>query len=494
MGARRIGVGLALLSAVALLMWQGAVTVSADTVVNPFAGNWTTFSGTGELTLDAQTASKGEASTAYYSNGTADCGTTTTYYAGDYQVSNDSGYIAGCTDAAGTRLMAWYRSAAGSQEGTIDITVSADDTSFTGTYDQTSDHTGGAYDGTFKSDFSGSGRSAPSTGTTTTPTTANGLPCLDWNVTGSWSVTQSNGYQPTWNLTQSGDHITGTEVLSATDEARGNYAGTTSSLTGTIVGDTMEIIVTSPPKNSGPAVRGEFLGNVTTGSGTGQGAVSGPAGVPGSPRADGVTWSGTGPARCDGGWKLGFTFENAKGLFVGHGEAQSCTWQGAAPQSECIPSGPATLGGIVDTGCKPNARCAPQIDMQVIAWKFSVSDLTPKPPFAAWRQPPTQRTLTLTVRVSGTSSSLCRVGDVGTAVVTDRDLLNTTTNVHASAFALGGWSSPCANQSFDLDALTSSLARSPTGPPLGPGQFAVLVTIACSDRSVGSWNPATCGG
>jgi len=114
------GWGLALAISVALLcVWVAPSAVSAGTVVNPSAGNWSTFSGTGQLTLDAQTASKGEASTAYYSDGKADCGTTTTCYAGDYRVSNDSGYIAGCTDAAGTHLMAWYRSAAGSQAGTI---------------------------------------------------------------------------------------------------------------------------------------------------------------------------------------------------------------------------------------------------------------------------------------------------------------------------------------------------------------------------------------
>jgi len=488
MRGRGFGWGLALVISVALLcVWLGAAVVSADTVVNPFAGNWSTFGGTGMLTLDAQTASKGEASTAYYSDGKADCGTTTTYYAGDYQVSNDSGYIAGCTDAAGTHLMAWYRSAVGSQEGTISLTVASDFMSFTGTYDQTSDGTGGDYDGTFTSDFDGSGRSAPSKPPAPMIT---GEPCLDWNVTGTWSISQSNDYHPTWHLTQVGDRITGTEVLSTEDEDRGNYDGTTSSLTGTIVGDTMEITVTSPPKNNGPPVEGEFLGDVTSTDMPDDADVSGPAGAPGDPQADGVTWSGVGTARCIGAWRLGFTFENASGMFDGHGEGQSCSLQGTGNDLQCVT--PTILGGIADAGCMPNIHCAPGIELAITGWKFDVEALKPRAPFVAWRQPPTARILTLTVRVSSSSSRLCPVGDVGTAILTDRDLLNSSTNVHASAFSLGGWARPCANQSFDLDGL-SSAARSPTGPPLKPGQFAVLVNIDCVDGTTNGWNPAACG-
>ena len=498
-GVRRGGFWLALASVLALFFaWQGAAVLSATTIVAPFAGNWSTFNGTGTLTLDAQTTSKGEASTAYYSNGTAKCVSGATYYAGDYRVaSGDSGYFAGCTNASGTHLMAWYRSATSSNAGTVSITIGPGDTSFSGTYDQTSDGTGGAYDGIFTSDSQGSGRTKSSTSPTTT-TGGSGLGCLYWDVAGSWSITQSNGYSPTWNLTQSGTHITGTEVLSSQDEARGNYDGTTSSLVGTIVGDTIEIVVTSPPKNNGPAVQGEFLGNLTEGASLGQGVVSGPAGPPGSPQQGGVTWSGSGPAVCEGGWKLGFTFEGANGLFDGHGEATSCAWQGAVPDIRCTPATAYTLGDIVDLGCSPSVRCSPQIKMQIIAWKFSdVALAAPRAPFSDWRQPPYERTLTLTVRVSASSNGRqCAVGDEGTATVIDRDLLNSSTNVHASAFKLGGWTRPCANQTFDLDAARApTSARSPTGPPLKPGQFTVVAGIACSTRQkVNSWNPVTCVG
>jgi hypothetical protein len=357
---------LALLSAVVLLFaWQGAANLSAGTVVAPFAGNWSTFNGTGTLTLDAQTTSKGEASTAYYSNGTANCPAGATYYAGNYRVaSGDSGYFAGCTDAGGTHLMAWYRSATSANAGTVSITIGAGDTSFSGTYVQTSDHTGGAYDGTFTSDFSGSGRTAPSTTpTTTTAPTSTGLGCLYWNVNGSWTITQSNGYHPTWNLTQSGTHITGTEVLSATDEARGNYDGTTSSLVGTISGDTIEIVVTSPPKNSGPAVQGEFLGNLTESTAAGEGVVSGPAGPPGSPRQGGVTWSGFGPALCQAGWKLGFNFEGAHGLFTGLARRRAAPGRASAQASSVSPTphsrwaGSSTPAALQSSAARRRSAC-----------------------------------------------------------------------------------------------------------------------------------------
>jgi hypothetical protein len=134
--------------------------------------------------------------------------------------------------------------------------------------------------------------------------------------------------------------------------------------------------------------------------------------------------------------------------------------------------------------------------MQIRAWSFSDVALgPPKPPLVDWRQHPHERTLTLTVRVSGSSGRGCSVGDQGTAVVIDRDLINSTNNVHTSAFSLGDWTSTCLNQTFDLDGLFTTLARSLTGPPLQPGQFAVLVSIACStEENPSNWNPVACNG
>jgi hypothetical protein len=484
MWGRRLGWELALLVVLALLlMWQGASALSADAVVHPFAGNWSTFNGTGILTLDAQTASAGAASTAYYSDGTANCNTKTTYYAGNFRVSDDSGYFAGCTDSSGTHLMAWYKSASSDNAGTVSITVASNDLSFSGTYDQTSDGTGGAYDGTFTSDFSGSGRTAPST----TPTATTGENCLTYNVTGVWQVTQTNGYSPTFNLEQHGTQITGTQVLSAEDEARGNYTDTTSTLVGTVHGKTIDIIVTAPPKMDGVVVKGEYTGTLSESTTAGQLVAQGAAGVPGNPTADGVTWTGSGPGRCSGGWKLGLNFENANNLFSGHGEGTSCRPMGEG----CSPNAPGFIGAIVDSACgTPQVRiCSPGIKVEIQSWTFAVTQLTPSARWHAWRTPPMQRTLTLTVKVNGsTNTGLCRDGDVGTAVVIDRDLINSD-NVHASGFSLGGWQTPCVNQTFNLNGLAAA-SRGLTGPPLRPGQYGVVATIACYAGN--SWNPEAC--
>lgn len=487
MRGRRLGWELALLGTVALLfMWQGASVLSADTVVHPFAGNWSTFNGTGMLTLDAQTASAGASSTAYYSNGTADCGTTTTYYAGNFRVSNDSGYFAGCTDASGTHLMAWYRSATSSNAGTVSITVASNDLSFSGTYDQTSDGTGGAYDGTFTSDFPDSGRTAPSA---STPTAINSENCVTFNVTGVWQVTQTNGYSPTFHFKQHGKQITGTEVLSAEDEARGNYTGTTSNLVGTVHGNTIDLIVTPPPKATGAVVKGEYVGTISESTTAGQLVAHGAAGLPGKPTADGVTWTGTGQGVCTGGWKMGLNFGNANNLFSGHGEGASCRPMGIG----CVPNAPGVIGAIVDSACgTPQVKtCSPGIKVEIQSWTFAVTPLTPSARWHAWRTPPMQRTITMTVKVNGSSNTgLCKDGDIGTAVVIDRDLVNSD-NVHASGFSLGGWQTPCVNQTFNLNGL-SMASRGLTGPPLQPGQYGVVATIACYDPTTDSWNPAAC--
>ena len=125
--------------------------VSAD-AAHPFAGVWITFSGKGRLGLELVGASKGEKAVAFYralSGPPATCKPSVAYYTGYYQVSGDSGQIAGCTtDATGRELRAWYKSGAGEQHGTVDITVNSDDTSFKGTYRELSNHSGGPYSGT----------------------------------------------------------------------------------------------------------------------------------------------------------------------------------------------------------------------------------------------------------------------------------------------------------------------------------------------------------
>jgi len=157
---------------------------SASTVVHPFAGNWKTVASgvAGILTINFQDPAKGAASTAYESHGTASCVRDATYYAGDYQTGSESGQIAGCTDASGDRLMLWYNSAGGGQQGTVSIMIGAGDTTFSGTYANTAIKTTGSYAGTFTSDFDGSGRTAAGP-TTVALTVSDDSPLLRATVT-----------------------------------------------------------------------------------------------------------------------------------------------------------------------------------------------------------------------------------------------------------------------------------------------------------------------
>jgi hypothetical protein len=129
--------------------------------VNPFAGNWSTFAGTGRLHLQVVDAATGQSAVAGYSGGSASCPSQTLYYGdGTYSVGQgqDVGRLAGCTDGTGRHLIAWYRSDIGPQHGTISIDAGSDDTTFSGTYKELSDGSSGAYEGTFIGDFVGSGR------------------------------------------------------------------------------------------------------------------------------------------------------------------------------------------------------------------------------------------------------------------------------------------------------------------------------------------------
>jgi hypothetical protein len=158
--AARLLVGVAVLSASSLF----AAAVSASAVVNPFAGDWNTNTGT--LHLQVVDATTGTTALRALGGGSG-CGGTTVWYSGSYGGA-DSGKIAGCTDASGTHLTGDYRSVKGPQHGTVSITTTfTDPNTFTGTYDELSSQgTGtGSYHGTFAGDFSGSGRLAPSSPT-----------------------------------------------------------------------------------------------------------------------------------------------------------------------------------------------------------------------------------------------------------------------------------------------------------------------------------------
>jgi hypothetical protein len=144
---------------------------AADVVVNPFAGDWSTFSGAGTLHLQVVDASIGQAAIQSYAPGTS-CPSGATYYTGSYTSgsASDSGQTAGCSDVSGTQLSGGYKSGIGPQNGTFNVTVSSDFISFSGSYHENSDNTGGSYPGAFTGDFAGSGRTQPSPPPPTTTT------------------------------------------------------------------------------------------------------------------------------------------------------------------------------------------------------------------------------------------------------------------------------------------------------------------------------------
>jgi hypothetical protein len=112
------------------------------------------------------------------------------------------------------------------------------------------------------------------------------------DVTGTWATTQGNNYHPTFALTQRGTAVTGTATLSEAERARAGYNSATGSVAGTIKGNTLDIVVTWPPKGAGPATQGRYTGTIENGR-----IVQGSA-IPVGISAPGTSWTGSGPSRC----------------------------------------------------------------------------------------------------------------------------------------------------------------------------------------------------
>lgn len=106
------------------------------------------------------------------------------------------------------------------------------------------------------------------------------VPACAWQVAGTWSITQVNGYHPVFEITQSGTILSGTATLSASEASLGGYTGTVGVGTGSVEGDTFTFAVTWPPKLNGQVVTGTYTGKISDG------------------RIDGDTWYGSGPTQC----------------------------------------------------------------------------------------------------------------------------------------------------------------------------------------------------
>jgi hypothetical protein len=101
-----------------------------------------------------------------------------------------------------------------------------------------------------------------------------------WQVAGTWNITQNNGYHPTFVITQNGTALTGSGTLTASETTLGGYTGSTGNGTGSVDGNVFTFIVTWPPKTDGKTISGTYSGTITEG------------------RIDGDTWFGAGPSQC----------------------------------------------------------------------------------------------------------------------------------------------------------------------------------------------------
>jgi hypothetical protein len=103
-----------------------------------------------------------------------------------------------------------------------------------------------------------------------------------WQVAGTWNVTQNNNYHPVFVITQTDTTLTGTATLSESEASAGGYTGTTGTGEGSVNGNIFTFTVTWPKKTDGQIISGTYTGTITEGKIDGQDNV----------------WSGTGPSKC----------------------------------------------------------------------------------------------------------------------------------------------------------------------------------------------------
>ena len=86
--------------------------------------------------------------------------------------------------------------------------------------------------------------------------------CSQFNVTGKRVSVQSNIYRITWLLKQKGAAIMGTATLTADQASQAGYTGTVGTVTGTMKGARLAIVVKWPHRADGTVVKGEYVGTV----------------------------------------------------------------------------------------------------------------------------------------------------------------------------------------------------------------------------------------
>ena len=128
-------------------------------------------------------------------------------------------------------------------------------------------------------------------------TTATSTVKCTWQVAGTWH-TQTPPYSPTFELTQNGMKIGGTETFSAADAAAAGFPNPTATVAGTLDGDQLDIVATfhgvlKAGRRAAGTLRAEYKGTVTQGSVTG-----GSAQDITTPHAGAGAWTAAGPAEC----------------------------------------------------------------------------------------------------------------------------------------------------------------------------------------------------
>jgi hypothetical protein len=100
-------------------------------------------------------------------------------------------------------------------------------------------------------------------------------PCNQWDVTGTWSTQQGNGYAVTFNFSQSGQNLGGSA----------GYGSVSGGLSGTIQGNQLNVVV-----GWSNGSRGRYVATVSQGSltGTTSNVATGAS----------TSWTGSGPTRC----------------------------------------------------------------------------------------------------------------------------------------------------------------------------------------------------
>jgi len=121
--------------------------------------------------------------------------------------------------------------------------------------------------------------------------------CSQWNVAGTWRVLQrASATTPVFHITfrfaQSGKTVTGQGILTAAEARASGYSGTTGTLTGTLSGSRLNVVVTWPRLTNGTVVKGRYVGGVAANAIT-----AGQAWPLAQPSVK-VTWTASGRARC----------------------------------------------------------------------------------------------------------------------------------------------------------------------------------------------------